>query len=351
MRSLLDLALHRRRGNLHDVLSFRRIGCYPEPMNANMLTVEVFAASDVTATAGVTVGDPMSFADELVMDDVYQLRGAAALQPLALLSGSDGLQRADAPHNVVHLDSCLTLMAKDGGTHDVLVLVEVADETVAAIYILPLGELVPGLEYRLVGVARHTATRRFAEAASGSFARGTHITMGDGDMRPIETLQPGDVILTRDAGKQPIRWIGQATLRATGSFAPVVITKGALHNENDLVLRPDHRLFVYQRQDQIGVGRAEVLVKARHLVDGDAVVRRRGGFIDYFQLIFDEHHIIYAEGIAAESHLVDPRNRAALPEEAAALHHTHRHYQAYEVKDNLIPTEQAASLLRKSSAR
>ncbi len=319
-------------------------------MNADILTVEVFPAADFVATAGVTVGEPLSFADELVMDDVYQLNGSAALQPLTLLSGPQGLQRVEDPQNVVHLDSCLTLMARDGGTHDILILVEVADDTAAAIYIQPLGEIAPTQDYRLVGIARHTATRRFAEAASGSFARGTHITMGDGEMRPIETLHPGDLILTRDAGKQPVRWIGQTTLRATGSFAPVVISKGALHNAHDLVLRPDHRLFVYQRHDTIGVGRSEVLIKARHLVDGDRVIRRRGGFVDYFQLIFDEHYIIYAEGIAAESHLVDPRTRAVLPEEAGVLHHRTALHQGYEVKDHLLPAGRAASLLRKASA-
>ena len=319
-------------------------------MNADVLTIEVFPATDFVATAGVTVGEALSFADELVMDDTYQLAALAKVQPLALLSGPDGLCMAEGAQNEVHLDSCVTLLARDGGTHDILVLVETSADTVANIYILPLGELSPSQDYRLVGVARHTATRRFAEAASGSFARGTHITMGDGNMRPIETLQPGDLVLTRDAGKQPIRWVGQATLRATGSFAPVVITKGVLHNENDLVLRPDHRLFVYQRADRIGVGRAEVLVKARHLVNGDSVRRRRGGFVDYFQLILDEHFIIYAEGIAAESHLVDPRTRAALPAEAGAFDHRQNLPQEYEVKDHILPSGRAADLLRKSSA-
>lgn len=319
-------------------------------MNASALTIEVYPASDFIAVAGVTIGEPISFADELVMDDVYQLTEQAALIPLPLLARPDGLARSDPPQNIVHLDCCLTLMGPDGGTHEALILVEVADETVAAIYLLPLNELVPAIAYRLVGVARHTATQRFAEAASGSFARGTHITMGDGQMRPIETLKAGDAILTRDAGKRPLRWIGQATLRATGSFAPVVITKGALHNENDLVLRPDHRLFIYQRVDHMGVGRAEVLIKARHLIDGETVVRRKGGFVDYFQLVFDEHHIIYAEGIAAESHLVDPRTRAALPQEAATFDHTHRLHLEYEVKDTLIHGGEAASLLRKASA-
>jgi hypothetical protein len=314
------------------------------------MTIDVYAAHNVIATEGVMKGEQISFADELVMDDVFQIQARSPFHALELVAQSDGLYRADASRNAVHLDCCLTLMAPNGGTYEALILVEVQDEAVADIFLLPLGELLPLVEYRLVGVARHTATKRFAEAASGSFARGTQITMSDGAMRRIETLQAGEMVLTRDAGRQPIKCVGQATLRATGSFAPVVIKKGALHNEEDLVVRPDHRLFVYQREDQLGAGRAEVLIKARHLVDHTTVMRKRGGFIDYFQLIFDQHHIIYAEGIAAESQLVDPRTRGALPIELATLDHVHRPHLDYEVKDNLIPLAKAAALLRKASS-
>ena len=294
-------------------------------------------------------GEPLSFADELVMDDVFEIACAAATEPLDLVADAAGLRLATGTQNTVHLDSCVTMMAPDGSTHEALILVEIEDDTAAEIFLLPLGELLPSVDYRLVGIARHTATRRFAEAASGSFARGTRITMGDGQMRPIETLQAGDMVLTRDAGRQPIRHIGLATLRATGSFAPVVILKGALHNDRDLVVRPDHRLFIYQREDHLGAGRAEVFIKARHLVDHNTVLRRRGGFVDYFQLIFDDHHIIYAEGIAAESHLIGPHTRHALPAGVSSPDHAHRPHLDYEVKTSLIPTQQAASLLRKAS--
>lgn len=310
-------------------------------------TIDVFAAADLRVVDGVLIGEPLGFADELVMDDVYALDPAAALHPLDLVVTPDGLQRAGAQPRIVHLDCCLTLMAPDGSTHDALVLVEVADGLVAAIYVMDLGDIVADRRYRLVGLTRQTATRRFAEAAAGSFARGTRITLADGRMQKIEDLTPGDMILTRDAGKQPLRQIVQATLRATGAFAPVVIGKGALHNDADLVLRADHRVFVYQRRDLAGAGRAQILVKARHLVDGVAVTRRHGGFVDYFQLIFDDHHIIYAEGIAAESHLVDARTQPATPQ--AALHQPPPHL-AYEVKASLLDPLTAAGLLRRASA-
>ena len=315
-------------------------------MKDRPLTIDAYVACDVITSDGVMKGEAISFADELVLDDAFQLVAGARPVALALLSGESGLRRAEDGGNAVHLDCCLTLMDPDGGTHEALLLVEVEDDTVAGIYLLPLGEMETGVDYRLVGLERHTATTRFAEAASGSFARGTRITMRDGTMRAIETLRPGDMVLTRDAGPQPVLRMGQATMRATGSFAPVVIAEGALNNEGPLVLRPDHRLFVYQREDRIGAGRAEVLIKARHLVDDAQITRRKGGFIDYFQLILSGHHIIFAEGIAAESHLVDPRLH---PAPGDGPRHDPRGLSDYEVRDNLIPLRKAAAMLRKAS--
>ena len=144
-------------------------------------------------------------------------------------------------------------------------------------------------------------------------------------------------------------------MRAVGEFAPIVITKGALHNENDLLVSPDHRLFLYQRQDKLGAGRSEVLVKVRHLVNGDSVYRRDGGFVDYFQLLFHEHQIIYAEGIAAESLLIDPRTRAAVHEDVRAASgnrtdHAHRQHSDFEVQEKLLSHPDAVDLLRKASS-
>ena len=311
-------------------------------MTTAPIKIEVFRAADVTTTEGVMRGEPISFADELILDDVFQLRQDRTTIHLTLIAKADGLHRKDtgAP---IHIDSCLTFMSPESETTEALLLVELAGDHVAAIYVLALGEMVPLADYRLVGVARHTATRRFADAASGSFGKGTQITMATGEMRPIETLSAGDLVLTRDAGRQPIARLGQATLRATGRFAPVVISQGALHNACDLVVRPDHRLFIYQREDHLGLGRAEVLVKARQLVDDKAIYRRRGGFIEYFQIVFAQQHIIYAEGIAAESHLVVRGDGDRHLDVSGQLHLN------YEVADGLLPPAKAASLLRKAS--
>ncbi|MCB5198129.1 Hint domain-containing protein [Loktanella sp. TSTF-M6] len=322
-------------------------------------SVSVWHADHFRVTDGVADGDAISFADELVLDDSYELSSKAHPKSLALelpeageafrvATGSDvGLTGSD-----VYLDCCITLMGQDSRTYEALVLVEVVSGGVEAVYLLPLANLVPATPYRLVGVDRQIATTRFAEVASVSFTRGTKITLASGAQRPIEDIRVGDRVLTRDDGPQAVRWIGQTTLRAVGEFAPVVIKAGALHNNDDLVLSPDHRLFVYQRQDRLGAGRPEVLVKVRHLINGDTVYQQDGGFVDYFQLLFDQHQIIYAEGIAAESLLIDPRTRAALPDHLdspARAGHSHRHHMDYEVRENLLAQPDAVEMLRKAS--
>ena len=315
----------------------------------------VHLARDLRVIEGVADGDPITFADDLVLDDVYALSPQAPRLRLAL-SLADGRfaiatgSETGRPGNRLHLDCCLTLMAPDGTTCEALVLVEAEGDEVAEVYALPFIPLEPHLGYRLVGVDRHAATTRLAEVAYVSFTRGTHITLGSGAQVPVERLVVGDKVLTRDDGPQPIRWIGQNTLRAAGALAPVVIRKGMLHNENDLVVSPDHRIFVYQRQDRLGVGRAEVLVKARHLINGTTVFQREGGFVEYFQLLFDDHQIIYAEGIAAESLLIDPRTRPALPADAKVAGHGPRRHLGYEVQESLLSGADAVELLRRASS-
>ncbi|SHH83069.1 Hint domain-containing protein [Cognatishimia maritima] len=280
----------------------------------------VYRADDLRVVHGANEGDALSFATDLTLDDSYALRQAARQSSLALTPDTNGHFRIAPTSSVgtafagLYLDCCLTLMRTCGDTVEALVFVEVSDAgSVAAIYVHGFSDFSPKEEYRLVGIDRENAHRRLALTHCMSFTRGTHITMADGTQRPIDTLRAGDMVLTRDAGAQPIRWIGRSTQRASGPFAPVVIAKGVLNNLRPLILHPNHRLFVYQRQDHIEAGRAEVMVTARHLLNGQDVHVQNGGFVDYFQLLLDDHQFVYAEGIAAETMQVTQRTEPVLP--------------------------------------
>lgn len=327
-------------------------------------SVPVYPAEALSVVHGANLGDSLSFADELELDDTYELSTSAALQRLAMLGDAGGgLRVAEGTArgragNVLHADCCITCMAMSGGTVEIVILVEVdARGDIEAIHALPLAQLTPRVEYTLVGIDRRNARRRLAQVACVSFSRGTRITLASGEQRPIEQVAVGDMVLTRDDGAQQVRWIGQSTVRAVGEFAPIRIRAGALHNMHDLRVSPDHRLFIYQRSDVLGAGRHEVLIRARHLVNGDSIVQEDGGFVDYFQILFDEHQIIFAEGIAAETLLADARTHAALPAELGRKLLQREPGQAarphldFEVGKSLLMRPDAAAALRRASTR
>ncbi len=324
----------------------------------------VYPGGAFRVSVGANAGDGISVMEDLEQDDYYELDAQARTSRLSLhlqphghyVIGADS--EIGKPGAIVHLDCALLLMNPKADSQDALVLVEVDDAgMIAQIYLLPLAPLEPKTEYSLVGISRESAKAKFAQAGCVSFSRGTRITMASGEQRPIEQLTIGDRVLTRDGGAQEVRWIGQTTVRATGAFAPILIRSGTLNNANDLVVSPEHRLFIYQRTDRIGAGRSEILVKARHLVNGDSVIVQHGGFVDYFQILFDNHQLIYAEGIAAESLLVDPRTQPALPielqKEVAQLLRSHNSPQHHglDVKSKLLDRPDALELLRAASLR
>ncbi|PIE06519.1 MAG: hypothetical protein CSA74_12105 [Rhodobacterales bacterium] len=319
----------------------------------------VFLSEHFTAIRGANEGDPLGDAADLACEDVYALAPGARHRRLGLDTdpATGALHVAPAsgtgqPGARVFLDSLLTFMDPGSATRDALVFVETdSDGNIAAIYLAPLAPFLPGRGYTLVTIDRSGAPARLAETAAVAFTRGTRITLAGGIQRPVEALKPGDRVLTRDSGSQVLRWIGCDTLRAFGPFAPIRIAPGALNNTGPLLVGPAHRLFVYQRVDALKAGQKEVLVRAELLVNGTTVTRQPGGFVDYFQLLFDKHEIIFAEGIAAESLLVDPTTEAALPDEIARRPRSGSALPAAEIeRADLAQSPDVAHMLKRLSA-
>ncbi|WP_165352759.1 Hint domain-containing protein [Loktanella sp. IMCC34160] len=131
-------------------------------------------------------------------------------------------------------------------------------------------------------------------------ARGTLIDTADGP-RYVETLTEGDLVLTLDAGAQPIRWIGSRKVDASGMNAPIRFRAGSIGNYRDLYVSPNHRMLVFGTQAELLYGTEEVLVAAKHLVDDARVTRAPRAEIEYFHFLFDRHQIVFAEGAPTES--------------------------------------------------
>lgn len=282
---------------------------------------QVLPADAIYVIHGVNSGDGLMGPEEVCEGDIYALeedarplrlvlaQGAGVAEDQTIATGSE----VGTPGESLRLEARYTLMASDSTKVDLLFLRSAG----GAALVLPLSPISALLDYTLVAIDTAPEAVPLADLLCVAFARGTMITLADGRQCPIDALAPGMRVLTRDHGAQPVRWLGKATLRAVGAFAPVVITAGTLGNAGDLIVSPHHRLFLYQRRRSPGLDLSELLVQAKHLVDGETIFRREGGFVDYYSLVFERHEIIYAEGVPVESLMVNDATVSRLPPELA----------------------------------
>ncbi len=132
------------------------------------------------------------------------------------------------------------------------------------------------------------------------FVRGTLIDTAEGPKK-IEEIAAGDLVRTQDHGLQPVRWIGASTVRGTGQNAPIQIRKGALGNDRDLWVSPQHRMLLSGWQLELLFAEPEALVPAKMLVNDQSILQTEVDQVEYFHMMFDTHEIVFAEGAPSES--------------------------------------------------
>ncbi|MEM9784995.1 MAG: Hint domain-containing protein [Pseudomonadota bacterium] len=132
------------------------------------------------------------------------------------------------------------------------------------------------------------------------FAADTLIDTKNGPI-PAKNIAIGDMVRTRDHGFRPVRWVGGTEVAAQGALAPIVFAPGSLGNVTELVLSPEHRVLVNHAQAELLFGAAEVLVAAKHLCGLPGIAQHEGGTVHYVHMMFDDHQIVYANGVACES--------------------------------------------------
>lgn len=148
------------------------------------------------------------------------------------------------------------------------------------------------------------------------FSIGTMILTPSGEV-PIEFLRPGDLVVTSDNGPQPIIWSGMRRLREAElehmpHVKPIEIKPGAFGNHSALVLSPQHGLLLPYDAD-------EIMVRAKHLVNMPGEVARikkgcRG--VVYCHLLFEQHQVIFSNGVRSESFFPGPQALKSLDQEA-----------------------------------
>ncbi len=146
------------------------------------------------------------------------------------------------------------------------------------------------------------------------FVSGTLIQTLDGEV-PVEELQPGDMVITKDDGAQPLRWIGSRQVEAEGDFAPIHIAANTFGEHRPLLLSPLHRVLIKDGLAELLFGEPEVLVAARDLVNDHSVRRVTGGMVEYVHILFARHQVVISQGLETESFLPGPQIKSSFEAE------------------------------------
>jgi hypothetical protein len=138
------------------------------------------------------------------------------------------------------------------------------------------------------------------------FVKGTRILTPQGEAR-IEDLRIGDLVATVRGEALPIKWLGRNTYKKSGpawpkSVIPIRLSRFAIDENTphtDLYLSPGHALFIDGS-----------LIPVKYLVNGTSVVPAMPPgmeTIEYFQIVFDTHEVIWAEGVPAETFVANDK--------------------------------------------
>ncbi|MEM9716023.1 MAG: Hint domain-containing protein [Pseudomonadota bacterium] len=147
------------------------------------------------------------------------------------------------------------------------------------------------------------------------FVKGSEILTPDGYV-PIESLNAGDPVLTRDCGVQPILWIGSSYVSGLFEMAPIRIEAGKFGAEKDILISPNHRIALATSLAEILLDTNEFLVPAKRLLDVQGVSRERRKTVEYYHILFGQHQLVNSSGLWSES--LNPGHQALSMMEAEA---------------------------------
>ena len=196
----------------------------------------------------------------------------------------------------------------------------------------------PGVRYREAAVSDATLDLRIEATLDAAgmaqmpgLAAGTELMTADG-MVPVDWLRPGDRVLTRDHGFQPLLWVGRFDPAAAGAAEtedavaaqPMVIEADAIAPglpARPLTVAPRHRLLLQGGQLQLLFGHDAMFCAARDLAGWAGIAPAASGGGTVYTLLLPQHEAILADGLWAESLFLGDLDDGLVAEDRrAALH-------------------------------
>lgn len=200
-------------------------------------------------------------------------------------------------------------------------LVPVEGTSSATRIVIVHGEMVRG--EAILDVRVCTENNGSSAAGMVCFTHGCNILTAFGDI-PIEHLQVGDLVHTADNGLQPIRWIGsrdvtRTKMQVAPTSQPVLIKKhafGPYMPAQDIYVSQQHQMLLETEDAQRLFNCDSVLAPAKALVNGETILLEPSApEVQYIHIMFDEHQVVFVDGLPSESFFPSPGSLMSLSED------------------------------------
>ncbi|PYF08214.1 Hint domain-containing protein [Rhodobacter viridis] len=242
----------------------------------------------------------------------------AATMLWQITHGEAGAELCDAMGHVIlqgtlTADVPLVLQKPEGGT---IRLDRIEIDGVLCLYV-PSELLTPGIDYAEAEPFALPARAAGPEeiAALPCLGGGTMIATSEGPV-PIDWLRPGDRVLTRDNGYQPLLWVGQHTMprRAPSDTRPLLLAAacfGEALPERDVLLSPGTGVLLAGHELELWFGESEMFAKACHALPK---AEAEAGPQKLYSMLLATPEVVLAEGMWVSSVHADAAYMSLLPD-------------------------------------
>ncbi len=132
-------------------------------------------------------------------------------------------------------------------------------------------------------------------------AEGTIILTLTGEV-PVQDLEPGDRIVTRDGGARILRRIDRHRIAAASVLRVARDALGQNRPERDTLLNAEQPLLLRKWLAKALYGSETAMTPAHHMIDGVKVAAMSSTRpVWLYALSFDQQHVIYANGLELAS--------------------------------------------------
>lgn len=152
------------------------------------------------------------------------------------------------------------------------------------------------------------------------FASGTRLLCEDGEYRLVEDLHEGDLVMTKDNGLKPIKWIGGSevtseTLDQFPNRRPIVFDTGVIGNDRPLRVSPQHRISTVGTPFENAIEGVETIMPAKFFVNDQTImIDNSCEPLTYYHVMFDQHELVKSEGAWTESYYPGAYSMDTMPD-------------------------------------